>query len=95
MSEELIERLDPNRNYGVRTFEDVVSEVRAGTLSLHEGATALPVIRDKTLNNVITKGSGVTRVPEKADNPRVQTKAVFLERAPVSYTHLRAHETDS
>ena len=23
----------------------------------------------------------MTRVPEKADNPRVQTKAVFLERA--------------
>ena len=81
MSEELIERLDPNRDYGVRTYEDVVREVRAGTLSLHEGATVLPVIRDKTMNNVITKGSGVTRVREKADNPRVQTKAVFLERA--------------
>ena len=46
MSEELIQQLDPQRDYGVRTYEDVVREVREGQLFLKEGPTHQPVISD-------------------------------------------------
>lgn len=78
MSEELIQQLDPQRDYGVRTYEDVVREVREGQLFLKEGPTHQPVISDT--RGIRVKGTG-TAVIQQPSEPRVHTKAVFLERA--------------
>lgn len=80
MSAELIEKLDPNRDYGKRTYTDIVREVEEGTLSLHVGPTALPVIRNAA-DGVVVKGTGGQYLHKAQDNPRIHTKAVFLERA--------------
>ena len=80
MSAELIEKLDPNRDYGKRTYTDIVREVEEGTLSLHVGPTALPVIRNAA-DGVVVKGTGGQYLHKAQDNPPIHTKAVFLERA--------------
>ncbi|KKM94387.1 hypothetical protein LCGC14_1198800 [marine sediment metagenome] len=62
-TEELIERLDPDRNYGDRTFEQVVQEVRDGDLLLREAPNdnVLPIIYSKS--GPIVKGTASTSHP--------------------------------
>ena len=78
MSEELIQQLDPKRDYGVRTYEDVVREVREGKLILKEGPTHQPLINDT--RGLAVKGTGTWKIQQPSE-PRIHTKAVFLERA--------------
>lgn len=58
---DLVSQLDPNRDYGSRTYEQVVAEVESGALILAPGKT-LPVIRDAKTNHAV---SGTGRPPGK------------------------------
>ena len=53
---DLTRQLDPDRDYGHRSFEEVVAGVHKGTLLLEEGLV-VPVIRDATTGQVV-KGTG-------------------------------------
>lgn len=54
--ESLIEALDPDRDYGDRTFPEVVSAVQSGSLALSPGQS-VPVIRD-TRTGLTVRGTG-------------------------------------
>jgi len=54
--EDLLALLDPDRNYGERSYDDVVREVNAGTLMLGVG-NSLPRIFDATTKQPV-KGTG-------------------------------------
>lgn len=81
--EELIAKLDPERSYGEMTYDQVVAEVRAGTLLIEEGLP-VPVLKDAVTHRVV---SGTGLVPAQyhgltAKKPRqVLTKSSFIERA--------------
>ena len=57
----LITCIDPYRNYGERTYDEVIEQVRRGVLTMYPppatNKTLQPVIRDATTNMVV-KGSG-------------------------------------
>lgn len=55
-TEELIALLDPERDYGDLSFEQVVERVRAGDLLLSPGYN-LPIIRDRGTNHTV-RGTG-------------------------------------
>lgn len=59
----LVVQLDPERDYGSRTYEQVVSEIQAGTLVIEQPAKAgyLPILRDAS-TRVVVKGSGPASV---------------------------------
>lgn len=52
----LIDQLDPARDYGDRSYSEVVEQVKAGALILLPGRT-VPVIKDKATGAVV-KGTG-------------------------------------
>ena len=54
--EELIAKLDPERDYGERSYSEVVDQVRAGILMLEPGEN-LPVIRWKATHRAV-RGTG-------------------------------------
>jgi len=72
---ELIEKLDADRNYGKRTYKEVVQGVKTGALTIYEGQT-LPILKDAETGFTIT-GTGV---PRKKDT-RTEWKIRFAERA--------------
>jgi hypothetical protein len=82
-SEELIGSLDPRRDYGDRTYEEVVAHVRAGQLRLEPGRSTLPVIRDPATNRPV-KGTGQPPVPDDAEFPRWGRRR-FNERAAADF----------
>jgi len=53
---ELIAMLDPGRDYGERSYEQVIEEIEEGKLAILEGVR-LPVVRS-TETNLTVKGSG-------------------------------------
>ena len=55
-STELIEQLDPDRDYGERSYNEVVEGVQRGELRLLPGRN-LPVLRDAATNHAV-KGTG-------------------------------------
>ncbi len=55
-NEDLIQALDPARDYGERSYEQVVEGVRTGVLKLEAGLT-VPVLKDAQ-TNLVVKGTG-------------------------------------
>ena len=76
MTEALIAKLDPQRGYGDRTYDEVVEEVQAGKLRLEEGAR-LPVIKDAS-TGVTIRGTGQ---PVRESEPRQWSRRQFELRA--------------
>lgn len=69
----LVALLDPNRDYGERTFEQVKDEIARGVLVIEPGHT-LPVIREAATHRSI-KGTG--RPPGIGD---VKVSRAYIER---------------
>jgi hypothetical protein len=82
-SEELIGSLDPRRDYGERSYDEVVAEVRAGRLRLEAGRSSLPVIRDPATNRPV-KGPGQPRLPDDQELARGGRRR-FNERAAADF----------
>lgn len=78
-SESLIGNLDPTRDYGERSYEQVVAEVRAGALILRPGRFGLPMISDAATGMRI-KGSSNPPIPGEL-SPRDWSMAEFRRRA--------------
>jgi hypothetical protein len=76
--DELVALLDPKRDYGDRTYADVVEQVTLGTLALEPGRT-LPIIRDATTHRAV-RGTGQPAIPRDADLSRWGRRR-FNERA--------------
>ena len=74
-----IPSLDPSRDYGERTYEQVVDGVRAGTLVLLEGRAELPRIVDAETMRAV-KGSAQPPLPG-GKSPRDWGIARFQEWA--------------
>lgn len=75
----LIASLDPDRNYGERTYEQVVAEVRAGALNLSPGRFGIPRITDAQTNRAVA-GTGQPPVAE-GSSPRDWGNARFRQLA--------------
>lgn len=60
----LLDKLDPSRDYGDRTYDEVVEAVKSGELALSPGQT-LPIIRDARTNKVVP---GTGRPPGKGQH---------------------------
>jgi hypothetical protein len=79
-TEEAIESLDPTRDYGNRSYEQVVTEVESGALMVIPNSKGgHPILRQKE-GGFLIKGSG------RANNTGVEhglkeTKRQFMERA--------------
>ena len=54
---DLVSRLDPARDYGDRTYEQVVQDVHAGNLVLSPGAGQQPLIQEVG-SGIFVKGTG-------------------------------------
>ncbi len=78
-TEELVELLDPERDYGERSYEQVVTEVESGALVVIPNGGRHPVIRQKDGGFVI-KGSGRVNSTGIEHGMR-ETKRQFMERA--------------
>tara|TARA_B100001123_G_scaffold403419_1_gene491900 strand:- start:117 stop:578 length:462 start_codon:yes stop_codon:yes gene_type:complete len=83
--DDLIELLDPNRDYGERTYDEVVGGIRAGKIRiLPPSGSKHPILRNTDVPSgihPIIKGSGrVTTVEANTKNPPA-TKARFMARA--------------
>tara|TARA_R110002020_G_scaffold90405_4_gene220110 strand:- start:803 stop:1300 length:498 start_codon:yes stop_codon:yes gene_type:complete len=78
--EELIDKLDPNVDYGERSYEQVCDQIRNGTLTIKPIVYDRPIIRDPALNGRLVRGSGrlhsATLSAEK-----IETISRFLTRA--------------
>lgn len=61
--EDLMGQLDPERDYGPRTYEQVLEEVRSGKLELLENPRGLPMIRD-TESFTFVSGTGRQRITQ-------------------------------
>ena len=91
----LISKLLPDRNYGERSYDEVVQDVKDGILTIHEGET-IPILRDAT-TGLTVRGTGV---PERK-NTKQSWHERFVERAisdfPDVYDSLvrSAHNGDS
>ena len=72
----LMEKLDPARNYGDRSFTTVKKQIKSGALILSEGHM-LPQIKDSATGRIV-KGSG--QKPLAGDTQRA-TMAVFQSRS--------------
>lgn len=92
--EELIGKLDPNREYGLPggdkplEFEEVVAGVRSGRFTIHEGDN-LPVLRERDSNWPL-RGSGF--IIRQNGGPQQSALAEFRRRAlddiPTAYKSL-------
>ena len=78
-TDDLIRLLDPHRDYGPRSFDDVVADVRAGRLRLEPGRGALPVIRDPSTGHP-ARGTGQPPASQEAEVQRWSRRR-FNERA--------------
>jgi len=79
-TEGLIELLDPNRDYGERSYEQVCEQVRKGELTIKPPVyNNMPVLRDPSANGRLVRGSGRSHVSEVERD--IQTKGRFLARA--------------
>lgn len=74
-----IPTLDPDRDYGERTYEQVVEEVRAGKLTLLEGRFGLPRIVDAETGKTV-KGTAMPPVSGEV-SPRDWGNARFRQLA--------------
>lgn len=54
--EELVAKLDPNRDYGSRTFEQVREDIARGLIVIEDGPS-LPILKD-AFSKTVVKGSG-------------------------------------
>ena len=79
--EELIELLDPARDYGEYSHDTLIEAIRAGKVVIKPPAYKnVPILR-KQENHALIKGSGrVTTVESYTKNPPA-TKARFMARA--------------
>ena len=77
MSEELIARIDPDRDYGERTYTDIVREVHEGTIAIVDNGVRHPILRD-VQTKLPVKGSGPINVPEKTTQSRGNARAQFM-----------------
>ena len=75
IQKELIDQLEEDRDYGKRTYKDVVKDVKGGALIIAEGKT-LPVLKDAT-TGVTVSGTGA---PLKK-NAQKSWQMQFNERA--------------
>jgi hypothetical protein len=82
-SDELVRSLDPRRDYGERSYDEIVADVRAGRLRLEPGRSTLPVIRDPATNRPV-KGTGQPPVPDGTEFPR-RGRGRFNERAAADF----------
>ena len=76
-SDPLVNQLDPERNYGDLTFEQVVSGVQNGAILIEPGSR-LPVLRSATTGLAI-KGTG--RPPQTGVSAQQAALREFRERA--------------
>ena len=77
MSEELIARIDPDRDYGERTYTDIVREVHEATIAIVDNGVRHPILRD-VQTKLPVKGSGPINVPEKTTQSRGNARAQFM-----------------
>jgi hypothetical protein len=86
---DLITLLSPERDYGDRSYEDVVREVIDGTLVIEPGY-GLPVIRDRKTNRTV-KGTGR---PANSQGPQHAALSAFrrlaIDDVDQAYEELRA-----
>jgi len=81
----LIEKLDPQRDYGERTYSEVVAGIRAGNIQIADGPDTLPVLRMQRVGDQfpsLIKGSGrnyVNKEPHKST--LAHTRQRFMEKA--------------
>lgn len=92
LEQDLLEALDPNRDYGDRTFEEVVEQVQAGALILLPGI-GNPVIKDVATGKTV-KGTGKVIAGEDSDKRRV-IQSKFLERAEADFDEVYASIMES
>jgi len=78
--EALIEKLDPTRDYGDRSYKEVVDSVREGRLSIFPG-TPTPILRDVG-RGVTVKGTGAPLVVKQTDTRKKAWASIFEERGP-------------
>jgi hypothetical protein len=78
--DELIIELDPNRDYGERSYTDVVKDIRSGYISISPGVPT-PILRDVG-RGVTIKGTGR---PLATNSNRNSFIAKFEERAEVEF----------
>ena len=78
--EALIAELDPDRDYGERTYNDIVTDVRAGYISISPGHPS-PILRDVG-RGVTLKGTGR---PLTTGTTRKTFISKFEERAEVEF----------
>ena len=79
--DELIELLDPTRDYGGYSHETLIEAIRAGEVVIKPPAYKNTPILRKQKNHTLIKGSGrVTTVESYTKNPPA-TKARFMARA--------------
>lgn len=86
----LIDKLDPHRDYGERTYEEVLSGIRSGAIIIREGNN-LPQLVDAATGRAI-KGTGVP--VNNGENPQRVAMARFRRMAQddldEAYAELRA-----
>lgn len=82
----LIASLDPTRDYGERSYEDVVEQARSGLLVLEPGQGGIPVIRDGVTYKAV-RGTAKAIVHNIAPNEqaRRQWRQRFLDDEPELY----------
>ena len=80
MSAELIEKLDPHRDYGERTYTDIVREVESGSVRISDNGPRMPILRDSS-SGLPVKGSGAIFVPEKTNQSRSNARTQFMLEA--------------
>ena len=79
-TEEVIASLDPTRDYGDRSYEQVVTEVESGALMVIPSAKGgQPIIRQK-VGGFVIKGSGRTN-DSNIERGTAETKRLFMARA--------------
>lgn len=75
--EELIEQLDPTRDYGDRSYKEIVDSVRAGNINIRPG-NPTPILRDVG-RGITIKGTGAPLVISRTGNKRAWL-TIFEER---------------
>ena len=80
MATELIYTLDPTRDYGDRSYDQVVTEIESGALMVIPSAKGgQPIIRQK-VGGFLIKGSGRTN-DSNIERGMKETKRLFMARA--------------
>ncbi len=85
--EALIALLDPDRDYGSRTFEEVVSGVRDGTLRIAEG-NRLPMLRDGQGQPIKGGGQPIQTGVSAQQVALSQFRKLALDDVPFAYKSL-------